>query len=1131
MEKDKSTKPVFFDSGRKRWKKFRGGFFGVILIIASILLLIIAGLTIAPPLKSGRLFHFSHFRNAGKVQQAVVNQKELKSFYDSRKKLTKEASNRAVIKKPTQVLLSSNLLRLGFFVDWDDASLYSLKDNLSRLDVVAGEWMHLEDSSGSLIEDDPAKEQEVVSYIRSNRPEAKIWGLINNYSNNDWQGDLLVKVLSDPVSRQTLIKKISEHALAHSLNGVAIDFENLPPESQATFVLFLGELRQELIKWNLKLAVIVPASNDNFDYPKINEVADYVIVMAYDQHWSTSEVGPISGLSWYEEILGKRTADISSEKMIVALGSYAYDWAEGTRQADGKTFEEAMLIARESEADIVFDDKSLNPYFKYLDDNNKQHQVWLLDAATIFNELASLKDLSVAGVALWRLGSEDPSIWNLLGQPEKNDQQQAQSLNKINFSYQLDYEGQGEILEITSRPKTGQRLIEYSDADKLITDETYQDLPSPYVIQRLGYKPKKLALTFDDGPDSVYTPLILERLRELKAPATFFVIGSQMEKYPEIVKQEVSEGHLIGNHTFTHPDITDISTERLKLEILATERLLEVVTGRLTILFRSPYAEDSEPDNGVQARSLDQISQLGYLSIGMMIDPNDWRQPGVDKIVADTVRQAEAHQGGVILLHDSGGDRSQTVAALEGLVKKLRADGYEFVPLTDLIGQTKDQVMPKINEPTWMVFGNKIGFTTWHWLIVIVSGLSFVGLVLGLARLLFVVGLASWQYLASRKDGRRKDARADLPVAVIIPAYNEEKVIIRTITSLLKADQPRQFEIVVVDDGSIDDTWGELERNYKNHPKVKIFRQQNEGKAAALNYGLEQTKAEILICLDADTIFNKEAIILLASQFTDPRLGAVAGNAKVGNRVNFLTQCQALEYITSQNIDRRALMMLNGITVVPGAIGAWRKKAVLEVGEFGVDTLAEDADLTVRILRAGWKITYEERAIALTEAPETVRSFVKQRYRWMYGTLQAAWKNKDALFRWRYRWLGWFSLPNIFIYQIFFPLISPFIDLAFIFSLLNNLLGSYHHPGSFNFGRFKLDLLAYLIFILADFLAAAIGFFFEPREDKKLLLWIIPQRFYYRQLMYYVAIKSFLSSLRGGEVGWNKLERRGSVKD
>src|SRR5205807_8050284 len=200
----------------------------------------------------------------------------------------------------------------------------------------------------------------------------------------------------------------------------------------------------------------------------------------------------------------------------------------------------------------------------------------------------------------------------------------------------------------------------------------------------------------------------------------------------------------------------------------------------------------------------------------------------------------------------------------------------------------------------------------------------------------------------------------------------------------------------------------------------------NAGKAEALNYGLEHlTDEEIFVGIDADTIIARDAVSQLVPHLLNSKIGAIAGNAKVGNRVNLWTRWQALEYITSQNFERRALNVMSAVSVVPGAIGAWRRSAVREAGGYHTDTVAEDADLTMSLLEHGWKVVNEDRALAFTEAPTTARGLMRQRFRWSFGILQAVWKHGSAIRR-RSR-LGWIALPNIIIFQILLPLVSPFI--------------------------------------------------------------------------------------------------------
>jgi cellulose synthase/poly-beta-1,6-N-acetylglucosamine synthase-like glycosyltransferase len=370
-------------------------------------------------------------------------------------------------------------------------------------------------------------------------------------------------------------------------------------------------------------------------------------------------------------------------------------------------------------------------------------------------------------------------------------------------------------------------------------------------------------------------------------------------------------------------------------------------------------------------------------------------------------------------------------------------------------------------------------------------------------------------------------------VSVIVPAYNEEKVVVQTISSLLNQRYAGELEIVVVDDGSTDDTTTIVEEAYGTHPQVSVYRKTNGGKASALNYGIARARHEIVIGLDADTVFADDTVAELVQPLQNPTVAAVAGNAKVGNRINLVTRWQALEYVTSQNMDRRAFSLLDCITVVPGAVGAWRRAIVLEVGGFKDDTLAEDQDLTLAMRRAGYSVAYADGAIAYTEAPDTLRGLAKQRFRWSFGTLQCAWKHRDAFFRRKYGSLGFIGLPNVVLFQLLLPGISPVADLMFVLSIFTVWLNAMRHTvdGRVEYGLVNLEqvLTYYAIFLLVDWLAAVLAFLMEPDEDKQLTWLIFLQRFAYRQVMYWVVVRSFAAALSGRLQGWGKLERKATV--
>jgi len=823
-------------------------------------------------------------------------------------------------------------------------------------------------------------------------------------------------------------------------------------------------------------------------------------------------------------VLQARLADVPPAKLVMAIGNYAYDWP----RRGGRTFEEAMLTAKEAGATIAVDPESLNPTYRYRAGNGEEHEVWFLDALTAFNQASVTRALNPkAALALWRLGSEDPGIWSFFGDARALDRAQIGELDTVQYGYGVDFEGEGEILSITESPMQGRRTLTYDDARALITNETFESLPSPYVVTRYGAMKGAVALTFDDGPDEKYTAPILDVLRDLKAPATFFVTGLATQELPELVRRMYREGHQIGNHTFTHPNIANISRAQLRIEVTATQRLFESILGHETVLFRPPYSEDTEPETPVQVRPIETVTAMGYLTVGMQIDPKDYKKPGVDAIVARTVEQVAAGQGSVVLLHDGGGDRSETVEALPRIITELRRRNLKLVTIGELLGRTTAQVMPAVQgRGYWQALVDSAAFNSLNLVQSLVSLLFLMAIVLGMGRLIFIGGVA----IAERIFRKHRPTIAySGAIAVIVPAFNEEKVIVQTVRALLRSVGVPGLQILVVDDGSTDQTVARIREEFTGEPRVALFERTNGGKSSALNFGITQTDADIVVALDADTVFASTTVASLVRHFTDPRVGAVAGNAKVGNRVNLLTRWQALEYITSQNLDRRAFDLLGCITVVPGSVGAWRRQLVLNAGGFSAATLAEDADLTITILRTGHQIVYDDEAVAYTEAPESIRAFVRQRHRWMFGTFQAAWKHRDALFRWRYRALGFVALPNIFLFQVLFPLISPVIDLMMVGTLVSAGTSYWMRPAEYVPDDLWQVAFYYALFLSADVLAACLAFALERRESPRLLWLLLWQRFVYRQLMYYIAIRAVLDSLRGGPVGWNKLERRASV--
>jgi cellulose synthase/poly-beta-1,6-N-acetylglucosamine synthase-like glycosyltransferase/peptidoglycan/xylan/chitin deacetylase (PgdA/CDA1 family)/spore germination protein YaaH len=1022
-------------------------------------------------------------------------------------------------------LPSGRSTSIGFYVNDDDNGYPDLKRALPHLDWFVPSWMTV---SGPAMELSTHIDDRALTYIRKTKPEVAILPMIQNAVDGRFDGKGLASFLADPSARSARISAIRTFLETNAFQGVTIDFENVPAAAQPNLARFLRELRGSLAGGGYAVVLAVPFDDQSWPYRSYADVTDFMLLMGYDQHWEEGEPGSIAGQSWFEKTLDKRMQDLDPSRTIVAIGGYGYDWIQGSPTVE-LSFQEAVLSAKDSDAKIDFDVDSSNPHFSFVEDG-KRHEVWFLDGATAFNEIHAADDYRPAGYALWRLGSEDPSIWSVMGRaygaPPPDE------LRNIDTAKDVDIEGSGGILRVADSPQTGTRTFETDDRFGDIVDETYTRVPTPYVIRRSGDVPGKVALTFDDGPDQEWTPQILDILKAKGVKASFFVIGDNAESYPDLVQRIVAEGHDLGNHTFTHPNLGEFPDVLVKLEINANQRLIEALTGRSMRLFRAPYMGDTDPTTSDEIVPIEIAQSMGSTSVGVSVDPDDWERPSASQIVQRVIDQVNDPnpelKGNIILLHDSGGDRSATVAALPELIDRLRAQGYSFVPVSELAGMTQAEAMPPVSESSFGYLVDRPVFATLGWLGHLFKSLFFVAIWLGIARLLFLCGLALRSWAAEKRR-----VPPELPAqphlqTVLVPAYNEEKVIEQTIRRILASDY-RNLEIIVIDDGSADNTSGVVREHFSGDPRVKLITIANGGKAAALNRGLAEAGGDVIVALDADTHFQRDTIRRLVRWFADPAIGAVAGNAKVGNRINIITRWQALEYVTSQNLERRALAALGCVTVVPGAIGAWRRETLVALGGFPAQTLAEDQDLTIALQKSGHKVLFDSTAIAWTEAPDTVESLIKQRFRWAFGTLQCLWKHRDTTFSRRYGSLGLVAMPQTWLFQFLLTATAPLVDLLFLWQLIVSGLDLLEHGSQFDSASLQKVVLYYAVFLMVDLGSAALAFAMERREKLSLLRWLVLQRFGYRQLMYYVVLKAGLAALFGPMVGWNKLDRKSTV--
>ncbi len=1027
-------------------------------------------------------------------------------------------------------------LSVGFYVSWDESSRESLADHINELDVVSPQWILLSGETGQLaITSDPQARAIIAS---AKRPPSILPGIFNYKSAGGvWNGPQASAVLLNPTARKTLIGNLAAQAQKRGYAGYVFDFEELSEAANRAYPGFIAEARAALKPIGREVWVTAPFADDDAPVKRLQDAADAVVLMAYDQHFGGGEPGPVAGQDWFETALAKRMATLDPAKTVLALGAYGYDWtlpAAGTTAAGTQIlFNEATQRAHDADASAQMDENSLNPTFGYVDETGRDHAVWFLDATTLFNQIKVADGFRPMGYALWRMGGEDQLDWKVL----RHDygQVKPEGLELLKPGVDVDFDGSGELLHVENIPTPGRRSLEIDSDTGLISGVNYEVMPTSYVIERFGFHPGWVALTFDDGPDGRWTPRILDILKAKHAAATFFVIGKNMAAKPGLVAREVREGHDVGNHTWTHPNIAEVSAAQTAVELSATQRLFETITGKSMRLFRPPYFGDAEPSTPREVAPLLDAQRQGYLTSGLRIDPGDWDHPDAStparivNVVMTRLQDTTVRPGQVVLLHDSGGDRARTVEALPMLIDTLRAHGYTLVTVGQLAGMTHDEVLPPTSRNSVELLLDRMGFGFFHGLQIMLTAMFVTAIALGVARLLLLGVLALvHRFIVARTLPPMLDPATGPLISVLIPCFNEEKVIESSIRRILGSNWPR-LEVIVLDDGSTDRTAEVVRKAFADEPRVTLMAFENGGKARALNKGLVKASGDVVVSLDADTLFPPDTLARLARWFVDPRVGAVAGNALVGNRVNLITRWQALEYVTAQNLERRALAALGAVTVVPGAVGAWRRQALTELGGYPDDTLAEDQDLTIAIQRAGWRVEFDPQARAYTEAPETVGGLLKQRFRWSFGTLQCLWKHRAGMFDTKHPVLGFVALPQIWLFQIVLSAIAPLVDLAVIWSLISAGYAWAFHPLEWSPDDLSRPLFYWAAFVFLDLSAGAIGMALERRAPWGDMIWLPIQRFGYRQLLYYVVVKSIDAALHGARVGWGKLERRATA--
>jgi len=485
---------------------------------------------------------------------------------------------RRTTRPPVPLRVERSTLRAGFYVNWDPESYFSLRDNADKLNMIFPEWIFLPDSGDTAV---TSIDTRALNLLREKR--IPIVPMVSNYFNEQWNGQNVHRMIDSPSARGKFIASLLAILEKNAFAGVNVDFEALQEHSDEQLVEFQKELYEALHRAGYLVTMDVAPMNTDYDLRRLQQYNDYLVVMAYDQHYAESTPGPIAEHDWFDAVLQNVSAQVDPAKLIAALPAYGYDWPE---KAAGTvvSYAEALVTAKESEGNVQFDENTYNLSYDYADDNDHPHQVYFTDAATTYNQMRAAAGYGVAGVALWRLGSEDPRLWQFYALRLTDS---ARTANPFNFDLlkvttprtDIDFVGEGEILNMVATPEPGKVELEIDTVNSLISGERYVSFPTSYVVKKYGKADRKVALSFDDGPDENYTPAILDILESNHVPATFFVVGVNAENNVGLLRKIYDGGFEIGNHTFTHANLAEVNNERTRVELNATRRIISYFSG------------------------------------------------------------------------------------------------------------------------------------------------------------------------------------------------------------------------------------------------------------------------------------------------------------------------------------------------------------------------------------------------------------------------------------------------------------------------------------------------------------------------------------------------------------------------
>jgi cellulose synthase/poly-beta-1,6-N-acetylglucosamine synthase-like glycosyltransferase len=915
-------------------------------------------------------------------------------------------------------------------------------------------------------------------------------------------------LLPDPASRARLLRDLEAHWPAGP--GLCLDLSgnsNISPDDVSTLLVALRPLARAR---GAPLCVVGAVDAAFMQNEAVIMAADLLVAKGFRDPGRLPL--PLAPQPWFDAAVTRLIEKVPTERLVLALGTFGVQTEAATGRAEQVAYGTAMARTKAAGGTVSVDSVALNTVLAFEGQDGRPARIAMLDGLTFANQMSVLPP--ELALAVWPLGYEDPAIWSLLA----GESWQTALARPVVLADQVLLSGTGPVALRVEAATEGLRDVAMDRETGRVLGLTYQILPSPHLVSRFdGNVPDAVLIVFDGLPPAEHMSDLLRNLAQHGVRSAFAVTASEIVSNRDAVRQVIAVGHSI-----VLTDIGDLAGSGAfaglaRLRDRAAVMALAVETNRRAILAETIGEPGILPTSSAEFATLLALQSQGRIRLpeGERVP----RDPAQAALFAERVLSTVLMDGSQLVRFDlSEAAVSSTLATLPVILSELDKAGASFISPDDLARSVGGVAMYPANGLTTL--RDRIYVWTLLKTDTVLAALFFLLLMLAIVRSTAFLILAHLRHPRDVIDPDWTPA-----VTIVIPAYDEGKVIETCIRSIFACHYP-DLRVIVVDDGSQDDTSAVVASIAAIDSRVRLVRQRNSGKWAAANTALRQVQTKYFIVLDADSMLEPEAIRWIVQPFTDPDVGAVSGIVEVGNARNWLTACQNLEYLVSQNIQRRAFETFDGIFVVPGAIGAWSTDAVIKAGLFSGETITEDADLTLAVHRAGYRVVMAERARALTEAPEKMGAFMSQRLRWTLGMLQTSWKHRRAITEGRP--VGIVSIIDAIWFSVLTTILSPIVDLIIVILLgvvATRLMTG--HP--FTDGSFTWLLVGYLGLTLIDVLNTLATFRFEKRFSLWLLLLTPLVRFGYRQLLYVATLRATWRAITGRLTDWNKLERSGAM--